>query len=646
MKTQARRFSDAPVLRPRLGVTEMGLVALCMLLTFQIIRIFLPVLFEYGESSGKVVDALKAGVLGLAVFLTPLLAPALDRILGASHSLLVFVLALAGFRVAVQLVHPIPLALAAAGVVIALNALAFLLLAVRSEHAGHGGRVFAVTTFVGLALDTGLRAAFWTWDYSWRTGVVPLVLAAVPAAGVVILLLVRDRFWTAPREEGVRNEVIGISLLGPFLALQVLFLQSVAFVASAGNVSLPLASAIVLVGDALALVVVVTWMLEEFPRPVLWVAGVAMIGVGVMLPRSSGSTVIPLVLVGQLLAAGFVLLALNRPIKLPYPTARTTSSAVALAGGLFMLLVAWYQMQYRVALPVKGTVIPPIAAALLALGVIGGTRPRSMTRPPRAAWTIAIPVALLLVPLGLTLTRADVVAAAGNGKSLRIFDYNVHMAIDGNGQIDPEGIARAIEQASPDVVVLQEVVRGWPGGGSIDLGEWLSNRLRMHQVFAPAADDQFGQLILTRLPIVSSVSADLPMIKGLQRRSYVGVVVDIGGGHRIRIVGTQLEGRKTDHRAQVESLLFALGPNLPTIVAGDMNMQPDSEDVALFEHAGLASAQDVTGNTALSSAKDPNFPGDRPDWIFGTANLTFSNFRIGPASVSDHLPLQVVATLK
>ena len=76
-----------------------------------------------------------------------------------------------------------------------------------------------------------------------------------------------------------------------------------------------------------------------------------------------------------------------------------------------------------------------------------------------------------------------------------------------------------------------------------------------------------------------------------------------------------------------------------------MNMQPtDVADVALFERAGFRSAQDSTGHTQLSSARDPNFPGDRPDWIFGTPDLTFSAFSIVPDDASDHLPLVVTST--
>ncbi len=62
--------------------------------------------------------------------------------------------------------------------------------------------------------------------------------------------------------------------------------------------------------------------------------------------------------------------------------------------------------------------------------------------------------------------------------------YNVHLGIDSDGQLDLEQVAPVVDGEHPDVVTLQEVVRGWPGAGGIDLAQWLSHRLRMSYVYA------------------------------------------------------------------------------------------------------------------------------------------------------------------
>jgi endonuclease/exonuclease/phosphatase family metal-dependent hydrolase len=75
------------------------------------------------------------------------------------------------------------------------------------------------------------------------------------------------------------------------------------------------------------------------------------------------------------------------------------------------------------------------------------------------------------------------------------------------------------------------------------------------------------------------------------------------------------------------------------VIAGDLNMQPTENNVNLFLDAGLVSAQDTAGDPSASTARDPNFPGDRVNWIWGTTDLTFEEFEILASEASDHLPL-------
>ena len=179
----------------------------------------------------------------------------------------------------------------------------------------------------------------------------------------------------------------------------------------------------------------------------------------------------------------------------------------------------------------------------------------------------------------------------------------------------------------------------------MDLAEWLSQRLRMPYRFAPAADGQFGNVILSRLPIVRTEAVSLPQVNGAMRRSYVLVTVSVGGGRRLTVIDAHLEGSDPDHHDQTQRLLTDWGGAPYTVIAGDMNMQPDDPDVALFEGAGLVSAQDQAGQGSTATASHPKFPGDRVDWIFGTNDVSFSSFGVGSSDASDHLPLEVTITL-
>ncbi|MGH7754233.1 MAG: endonuclease/exonuclease/phosphatase family protein, partial [Gemmatimonadales bacterium] len=315
-------------------------------------------------------------------------------------------------------------------------------------------------------------------------------------------------------------------------------------------------------------------------------------------------------------------------------------AAFALGGAALTLLIFLYQVHYRVPLPFSNTFLPPAAALLLALGAIGFRYHSSRRAPFRAPALAAIPLVLLLVPLGVGLA-ANARTEAGDGRSFRVVSYNVHLGVNLDGQLDPEGIALSVEREDPDVVALQEVGRGWVIGGTMDLAEWLSHRLMMPYVYAPAADGQFGNVVLSRLPILRSKGVFLPLIDGVQRRSYLLVEIDIGQGRSVTVIDAHLEGEDRDHAAQVKRLLAAWGGSPHTIIAGDMNMQPEDPDRARFDEAGLVSVQDAAGQGRASTAAEPKFPGDRVDWIFGTAELSFSQFHIGNARASDHLPLAV-----
>ncbi len=152
-----------------------ALVALSVVLGAQLFRVLFPLAFDLSETAGSI----NAGLFTMAVFaLAPLLAAPARRLLGSRAALVSALGATVAARVAIQLVRPVPLGLAAAGTALALAAWTLLAHELRRE-----GRValFVLGLVLGLALDTALRAAFWSWDYAWRDGVVPLALAFVVA---------------------------------------------------------------------------------------------------------------------------------------------------------------------------------------------------------------------------------------------------------------------------------------------------------------------------------------------------------------------------------------------------------------------------------------------------------------------------------
>jgi len=619
------------------SLSGVALVTLTMTLLLQVARVFLPMVFDLGERSGTASSAIKAGALALIVFLAPAIAPLVRRSLGARTSLVATLATLAGLRMVIQLIHPIPLWLSTTAMVVALLGLALLLVAMKGGDGAAGGRVFVLGSLTALAIDTGLRSAYWTWDYAWRSGPVPFLLAMILGA---ILVLALARQAGALSAQGGVGSARTAALVGPFLFLHMLFLQNAAFLSSSGHVSLPIAVGVVLLGDAIGLVAAVWIWGREVSASTRLVAAAAIVVLAYLFRQVDGGALIPVVLAGHALAAAFLAMALARPVGPTLETTWRTSTAVAVGMLAFTLFLVLYQIGYRVALPVPNTVLAPAAAFLLALGGLrapAASTGRVRLRPHLLA---GVPLILLLVPAGMLLTEASEIRETGRG-SIRLMTYNVHLGINSDGQLDLEGVARVIERGHPDVVALQEVVRGWPGAGGIDLAQWLSHRLRMPYAYAPAADDQFGNVIMSRLPIRASQGVFLPKPTAAMRRSYLRTVIDIGEGHTLTVVDAHLEGGEPTQRAQSESLLNGLAgvPNI--VLAGDLNMQPDSPNRSLYDAGGLASVQDLAGQGDLSTAAKPKFPGDRVDWIFGTGDLSFTSFKIGQQTTSDHLPLSV-----
>jgi endonuclease/exonuclease/phosphatase family metal-dependent hydrolase len=322
------------------------------------------------------------------------------------------------------------------------------------------------------------------------------------------------------------------------------------------------------------------------------------------------------------------------------------------AGLGFVLVVLLYQVHYEKPLPFPNQAVPIAAAVVLGLLALG--RREWISPPPpsdeRAARRGAlsrlavVPGVLLLAPV-LLLVTAPVPATPPHfqprhGDEFRLMAWNVHYLRNGDGVIDPEAVARAIERQHPDVVLLQEVSRGWPIGGTLDGVEWLAHRLEMPYVYAPAADRQFGNVIFSRLRLVDGAVGELPQGDGTMRRSYAVATVELPSGRRVQLYDVHLAHRDRDtptRLVQIEELLRGWNSSAPAVIAGDFNAGPGSAEIAKVTDAGLTSAQDATGYGGDTSPTDR--PRCRIDWIFGTSDVAFSRFEILDVRTSDHFPL-------
>jgi endonuclease/exonuclease/phosphatase family metal-dependent hydrolase len=602
---------------------------LAVALLMQSVRVVFPLLYDVREDAGAataVVWALGAFVAGPAILI------ACARTVATARAGPTAIIALAGARIAMQFVHPIPLWLGAVAVAVGLTTLALALHRGRTRAAG--GET-AVAVVAGMALDTIMFGAFETWDAVWQDGVASsLVGVAVPIVAVIAALAVD----TDDRADPV--DAWPMVVVGPFLLLHVLFLQNVAFSTSETGVTIEGGVAFVLVGD-LAGIVLAAMLVRRERSSARVIAGVLAVGTVAALALIQGTSVAIAQPVGSAAVAAVFAVALASPADGGRGKSASRATAwFAFGTTLFVGAAFAHQIDVDVPLPVPRATWPIAAAAVLAVGAFRRHRPETVSTAPAVVPLLgAVAVPLLLVGLG---GGSESPPETG---TYRLLDWNIHTAVDEHGQIVLGDVLELIASQDPDIVVLQEIGRGWPIAGQSDDLEWLARRLDMRYVWAPAADGQFGNAILSRFPIDLDRVIALPYGEGPQERSAVGATIGTDPG--VFVVGVHLQhGDRPSTRAdQLESVLDTWSGTDDWVLAGDLNMQPGDADLAFLDAAGLVSAQDLIGDPAASTARDPARPADRVDWIWVTRPmLDVANFAIPRSEASDHLPLVVDVT--
>ncbi|MGA8113063.1 MAG: endonuclease/exonuclease/phosphatase family protein, partial [Actinocatenispora sp.] len=339
-------------------------------------------------------------------------------------------------------------------------------------------------------------------------------------------------------------------------------------------------------------------------------------------------------------------------------------------GLCFVLVVLLYQMTYELPLPFDNRVLPVLAAALLGLagtGVRPGPTPADAEPAPRPgahepnaeerdekrarrgrfAPLAGVPAVLLLVPVLMLVTSPSPAPTGTDGDALRLVTWNLHYGVNNEAAVDPGTISGVLRAQHPDVILLQEVDRGWAIGGGTDLVEWLSRSLAMPYVWSPAADGQFGNVILSSLPISDVRTGQLPYGAGPQHRSYASAKVELTSGQKLRVMTAHLQDHTDNHAtrlAEINTLLGHWGHDNPAVIAGDFNAMPGWSEIRRFDRAGLVSAQDAGGHGGMLTSPTDR-PRYRPDWIFGTDDVSFRDFARPRSQASDHFPLVVTVDL-
>ena len=635
--------SRDPIPPPDRRAGELALplaAALGLLLGIQLLRTFLPLAtFYLHDSLG--LSPLATGLVGLVVFAVGLRAPALARSSGWWGTTRWVAGLLAAIRIVEQLSTSPALDVRIALVGCALLALLLPLLLLAIGQSARLRSRLALFTVVALGLETALRTLGGTLDLSWRGfgWADPATLTVASACLVASILARRRATASAPPAAAAPWSW---AALGAWLALYLLVYSNPAQLAARADMPLERASGFVLGGWLAGLAVLAAVPLHAASR---WraVEAAAMAVVGSWIAVFGGEDAWFGVLIG---APGMALLLFDLLAGRPSRPARGAGTG----GAGIVTLGALYLAYGRFDQPL-GPAEPVVYAAPLALLVASSLAIawRARRESPAALWAdrlagLAIAAAVAAAATHL-LAPPPVPSTVATDGPIRVMTYNVHQGFDVEGRLDPEALATTIELQRPDLLALQEVPRGWLVTGGLDLHPWLTRRLVMAGRFAGTADPQWGNAVLSRLPIADSVYHPLPPEELPLRRGVLDVTVRTRRGP-LRVLCVHLHHTMADGHVrllQAEALLEIWGGTPGTLVLGDFNALPDSPAIARLRAAGLhdASAMLAPDGRGTTTRLD----GRQIDWIFATPDLAFENTGMRWSRASDHLALYTTVHL-
>lgn len=626
------------------GTWAVPAVALGTVVLLDVLRVWLPsVIFVYGRAGST--PATTMGAFALAWFLAGVVLAALTGRLGPWRVVAATALVIGVSRLALQggPGGTLQLYVASVGVLAAIGWLAAL------AASDVPPRLLATALAVGLAGDVTLRSVLWTVELTWMHGPGAAVAAVVlvGAFGVASLRLVGGRLT---RPVTTRTAAWPWLLVGPVLLLFGVLsgLPARALVATDWPVWFLAALFVAASGIALALPLYAP--LISPPALGIEAAALTLAGTWLALPADGPASVL-----GQVLLASGIAAALGVAAEVPgdrSPTRRAVATSLGML--LFFVLAFLYYAAYDLAIGIPNSSLLVVGAVVVAaLALAAGLRRRTREPAPGSplgfgALAGATAAAMLLAAVGAGITTATPEPATGDGFPVRVMTYNVHMGYDTEGRFDVGALAEVITATGAEVVVLNEVDRGWFLNGGHDVLALLAAETGLGYAWTPAADEVWGNAILSRYRIVDTRSAFLPQGDVPMRRSLLTAVVDLGADQRLAVVGTHLHHidgdgpvRLPQAQAVAQEAADLLERGLPTVVLGDMNAEPGEPELAPFEEAGLTEAVTGLGEVLTFPSWAPD---EHIDHIFTGPGLSASDLEVPSSEASDHLGVAVTLT--
>lgn len=623
---------------------ELALPGLTMMLGLQTLRVLIPTIVWYLGDTLEL-SSVVLGVISISIFALSFLVIPFYRALGLRRALIGTLLGIGIARLMEQVltVAALDFIFALSGTVLFTFFIPLYLMYVRGEG-GAAPRKFGRGMLLGLVFDTTIHGSFHTLDLSWQQHSFAPIIAVL----VVLAQLALTVYLIKSVGEATETNLVGslpLAAIGPFIFVTQVIFQNVARATTLTEFSMPLAYAFIILVNAIGISAALLPIVADRSTATAAIIATLFLAWLTSRPDPDPGTADVMFFFGNLLLFPFVTLifaGLGAREEIHKGLTRT-----ALANGIGWLLFAVFTLLYYVSYDLRlgfdNHWLPPLAMILIGVAVLGALR--VMPHFPMAGSTTSATVAfaLVLVPFIIWANWQNPQPITGKGFPVRVMTYNIHNGFNTAGRLDPEAIARVIENARPDIVALQEVARGWYIDSSADLAMWLSRRLQMPYVFGPTADRVWGNAILSRYPIKEWQNVPLPPRDLALKRGFLWARIDIGGGEEVLFIATHFHHIEADsaiRQLQSPEIVKFWNQRPRTILLGDLNATPNAPEIAMLRNAGL---RDVFA--MIGSGSGFTWPSDKPnqriDYIWVSPDLTVRNLGMPRSTASDHIGIAV-----
>jgi endonuclease/exonuclease/phosphatase family metal-dependent hydrolase len=250
------------------------------------------------------------------------------------------------------------------------------------------------------------------------------------------------------------------------------------------------------------------------------------------------------------------------------------------------------------------------------------------------------------------MAEAGIVHGSSTAPRLRVATYNVHGCVGMDRQRSEGRIAEVIASTSADIVGLQELDAGRVRSAHADQAALIATELGWKYHFHPAmrrGDEQYGNAIVSRFPIVLQRAAEMPgpapwYCREQRIAIWMQAQTDLGAVH---IINTHFGLGRGERRLQAQLLigptwLGSIPMDQAAILLGDLNSVRMSAAYRVIA-AQLRDVRRLVSPPRAYRTFPTRFPSLAVDHIFVNAALFPTHLAVHRTELarlaSDHFPL-------